>query len=249
MARLSAPVAVCAGLALLGAGAVIAQPAPSPAPEASAPTAPAPEEAPPAIVAAPAPAAPSPVAADEVAPAAAPKAQVSEPARTAEPLRRPRYDIAVLQALDKITAETLRFEARVGVPVRWKGLVFTVNACERSAPDEPGDDAFVHLAIDSQPRAQPGRPTPASKEAFRGWMFAASPGLNPVQHPIYDAWAITCRASAPAPRVAAAPARPPPAKIPDGPAARMSPPPSGPSKPTPAPEPAAKALEPTPTAP
>ncbi|HQT54535.1 MAG TPA: DUF2155 domain-containing protein, partial [Phenylobacterium sp.] len=25
----------------------------------------------------------------------------------------------------------------------------------------------------------------------------SSPGLNPLQHPVYDAWLITCRAAAP----------------------------------------------------
>ena len=144
------------------------------------------------------------------------------------PLRRDRYDIAVLQALDKVTAETLRFEARVNTPVRWKGLVFTVRACERSAADEPIEDAIVHLTIDAQPRPQPGRPTPAPKQAFKGWMFAASPGLNPVEHATYDAWAISCRASAPA--VAAAAPRPAPAskaaeepKVLDVPPAKGSP--------------------------
>jgi hypothetical protein len=242
MRRLALRVAGIAGLGALVAGAVIAQPS---SPETTAPAAPAAEEAPPATVAPPAPAAPAPVAADEVSPASAPKAVVAEPARTAEPMRRPRYDIAVLQALDKITAETLRFEAKVGVPVRWKGLVFTVQACERSAPDEPGEDAFVHLSIDSQPRAQPGRPTPAPKEAFRGWMFAASPGLHPVEHPVYDAWAITCRASAPAPRVAtAAPARPPSARPPEPPAAKVEAPAPAPT--TSPPPPAPKATESTP---
>lgn len=187
-------------------GIVSAQPtAPTPpaAPEAApAPTGPAAEEAPPAIVAAPAPVAAAPVAAEDVAPAAPPKEQVAEKPVEA-PIRRNRYDIAVLQALDKVTAQTLRFEARVNTPVRWKGLIFTVRACERSAPNEPVADAVVYLTIDAQPRPQPGRPTPPPKQAFKGWMFAASPGLNPVEHPTYDAWAISCRASAPV--VAAAP--------------------------------------------
>ena len=42
--------------------------------------------------------------------------------------------------LDKVTAETLRFEAPVGKPIRYKTLVFTVKACERSAPDEALED-------------------------------------------------------------------------------------------------------------
>ncbi|WP_293353013.1 DUF2155 domain-containing protein [Phenylobacterium sp.] len=190
-----------------------AAPVPTEAPPAPVPGLP--EEAPPSTVAAPAPIVAPPVKAEEVAPAAAPKEQVAEKP-VAAPIRRARYNIAVLQALDKVTAETLRFEAAVGQPVRWKGLVFTVRACERSAPDEAIDDSIVYLTIDSQPRPQPGRPTPPPRQAFRGWMFASSPGLNPVEHATYDAWAISCRAAAPAPAVAAAaPVRPPAAKAPE----------------------------------
>ena len=191
---------VCRSLAVvalvtLSAGIVIAQPADAPL-TPTAPEAPVAEEAPPAVIPAPTPATAAPVTAAEIAPAAAPKEKVAE--KIVEiPVRRTRYDVAVLQALDKVTAETQRFEVPVGRPVRWKGLVFTVSACERSAPDEPTEDAVAYLKIESQPRAQPGRLTPPPREAFRGWMFAASPGLNPLEHASYDAWVISCRASRP----------------------------------------------------
>ena len=229
------------------AGMVSAQPTAPPAPIVT--------EAPPATVAPPVPIAAPPVDPQDVAPAAPPKEQVVEKPVEA-PMRRDRYDIAVLQALDKVTAETLRFEARVNTPVRWKGLVFTVRACERSAPDEPIEDSIVHLTIDAQPRPQPGRSTPAPKQAFKGWMFAASPGLNPLEHPAYDAWVISCRASAPA--VTAAAPRPAPApkaaaepKVLDLPPAKASPaaalpPKISPPPAAPAPEPKA---EPTPPKP
>ncbi|WP_293906264.1 DUF2155 domain-containing protein [Phenylobacterium sp.] len=234
------------GLGVLLTTVVAAQPAPPTAPvPAEAPTAPTPkaaaEEAPPAAVTAPAPTAPPDT--KDVAPARPPKALVTEkPVETITP--RARYDIAVLQALDKVTAETLRFEARVGAPVRWKGLVFTVRACERTAPDEPIDDSVAYLTIDSQPRAQPGRATLPPKQAFKGWMYASSPGLNPVQHATYDAWVISCRASAPLTPVAAvAPrppaARPPPAepKLLDLPPAKAAAPPAPEPKAAPAPSP------------
>lgn len=231
-------------------GIVAAQPtAPVPPAAAEAPASPVagpPEEAPPATVGVPAPSAAPPVKADEVEPAAAPKAQVAEKP-VAAPIRRARYNVAVLQALDKVTAETLRFEAAVGQPVRWKGLVFTVRACERSAPDEAIDDAIVYLTVDSQPRPQPGRPTPPPRQAFKGWMFASSPGLNPLEHATYDAWAISCRAAAPGPALAAtAPERAPVAKAPAAaepkvlelPAAGPAP---APASPTVVPEPKAAA--------
>ncbi|CAN5700727.1 hypothetical protein BH10PSE5_BH10PSE5_31820 [soil metagenome] len=168
--------------------------APSPLPAANQPQ-PA-EEAPPAIVPVPAPVATPPVQASEVAPAAPPKAQVVEkPAEST--IKRARYDFAIIQALDKVTAETVRFEAAVGQPVRYKTLVFTVKACEHAAADEPQEDAIAYMTVDSQPKAAPGKPTPPPRQAFKGWMYASSPGLNPLQHPVYDAWLITCRAAAP----------------------------------------------------
>jgi hypothetical protein len=135
-----------------------------------------------------------PITEKEIAPApAAPEAEAKPPV----PLRRARYDIAVLQALDKVTAETMVFEAPVGKPIRYKGLIFTVRACERSTADEPVEDSIAYLTIDSQPRAEPGMPTPPSRQVFKGWMFASSPGLHPLEHPVYDAWVISCRAAAP----------------------------------------------------
>jgi hypothetical protein len=117
--------------------------------------------------------------------------------KPAPPARRERYDVAVLQALDKVTAETMVFEAPVGKPIRYKGLILTVRACERSTPEEPVEDSIAYLTIDSQPRAEPGMPAPPTRQVFKGWMYASSPGLHPLEHPVYDAWLINCRAAAP----------------------------------------------------
>ena len=220
-ARLSARLLRSAGWAVVlagaaGAGLVAAQPASPPAPQAANQTTPGagprttppagmvqapPEEAPPVNVPPPPPMIVPPISEKEVAPAAPPKdqAQQQQPQKPAEPLRRARYDVAVLQALDKVTAETLVFEAPVGKPIRYKGLIFTVGACERSTPEEPVEDSIAYLTIDSQPRAEAGRPTPPPKQVFKGWMYASSPSLNALQHPVYDAWVISCRAASPAP--------------------------------------------------
>lgn len=186
----------------LAAGVVAAQPAPpQPGVAPSAPTAPAPasEEAPPATVPTPQPVVVPPITEKDVAPAPEAPAQSAPGASkpSDQPQRRPRYDVAVLQALDKVTAETLRFEAPVGRPVRYKTLIFTVRACEHTAPDEPVEDSIAYVEILSQPRAEPGRPVLPAKQAFKGWMYASSPSLNPLEHPVYAAWLISCRAAAP----------------------------------------------------
>ena len=112
--------------------------------------------------------------------------------------RRPRHSAAILQAVDKVTAETIRFEVDARRPVRWKSLVFRVNGCETEALNEPLKESAAHLSITSEPRAQPGRRAPEPAQVFRGWMFASAPGLNPFEHPVYDAWLVGCRVPAPA---------------------------------------------------
>ncbi|CAN7166098.1 DUF2155 domain-containing protein [Phenylobacterium sp. LjRoot225] len=192
-------------VAMAAAGLVSAQPIPAvpsaPAPGQAAPPqgvdGPAePEEAPPQEVPTPAPVVVPSISEKEITPAT-PPAAAPAPDKPPAPLRRARYDVAVLEALDKITAETLVFEAPVGRPVRYKGLIFTVRACERSTPEEAVEDSIAYLTIDSQPRAEAGHATPPARQVFKGWMYASSPGLHPLEHPVYDAWVINCRAAAP----------------------------------------------------
>jgi len=124
----------------------------------------------------------------------APPAADNAAAKPPEPLKRPRYASAILQAVDKVTAETMRFEAKVGEPVRFKGLVVTVNTCETTASDEDAPDSIAHLSVLSQPE---GVTTALARDAYRGWMFANAPAVHAFQHPVYDLWLIACKASAP----------------------------------------------------
>jgi hypothetical protein len=100
--------------------------------------------------------------------------------------------------MDKVTAETMRFEAPVGRPIRYKSLVFIVRACETTAPDEAISDAAAHVEIDSEPIAQQGAVAAPARQVFRGWMFANAPGLNLFQNQAYDAWMIACKTVSPA---------------------------------------------------
>jgi hypothetical protein len=111
-----------------------------------------------------------------------------------KPVRSPA---AVLQALDKVTAETMRFAAKVGQPVRYKNLVFVVKACESTGLGGPSPQESAYVVIDFAPLGAEGIAAPPPRQVFKGWMFANSPGLNPFQHPTYDAWLITCMAAAP----------------------------------------------------
>jgi len=116
----------------------------------------------------------------------------TEPA--APPGRRQRRRVAIVEAVDKITAETMRFEVEVGGrPVRFqKTLIFTARACEVSAPDELVEDSIAYLEVSLQPRGVLQASEP--RQIFRGWMFASAPAVSGLQHPIYDAWVVGCRA-------------------------------------------------------
>lgn len=128
---------------------------------------------------------------DEAEVAPAPVNRVEEPAT---PARRQRRRVAIVEAIDKITAESMRFEVEVGGrPVRFqRTLIFTARACEVSAPDELVSDSVAYLEVSLQPRGviQVNEP----RQIFRGWMFASSPAVSGLQHPIYDAWVVGCKA-------------------------------------------------------
>lgn len=213
-----------AALALAGLGA--AQDAAKPTPPAAPSSVPVPVPAPAATAA---PVAPPPVTtippntpaakalANAITPeegAAPPKAEETDkpklaaeppPKTPAEPMKRPRYASAILQVVDKITAETLRFESKVGQPTQFKGLVMTVRACEATAPDETAPDNVAYLDVQSQPQTAPGHAPAQARQVFRGWMFASAPTLHPFEHPIYDLWLIACKTDAPVTPPAAGP--------------------------------------------
>jgi hypothetical protein len=204
-----AAAAVLAGLAATGA-ALARQSAPQPAQTPpAAPQAPVASPArPPAsqtpelrpsqpVSGPPAASVPSPQAAPPAAEAPAKTAAPAAPVKPPEPAKRQRYAIAIMQALDKVTTETMRFEVPVGQPIRYKTLVFTVRACETAAADEVAPETTAYVIVDTQPKAQAGRAAPAGRQIYKGWMYASSPGLNPLQHPVYDAWLIACKQSIP----------------------------------------------------
>ena len=96
------------------------------------------------------------------------------------------YQRAVLRGLDKVTARISTFEGRVDEEIRFGGLVIRVEACYKTPPVEPPESAaFLRIRDEGPARERQG-------EVFAGWMFASSPGLSALQHPVYDIWVIDC---------------------------------------------------------
>ena len=109
---------------------------------------------------------------------------------------------AVFSGLDKITGRIISFDVAINETVRFGALEVTPRACYSRPPTEaPSTDGFIEvdeLTLQGE-----------IKRIFSGWMFAASPGLNAVEHPIYDVWLTDCK-GAPQPAVAEAPTAPAP---------------------------------------
>lgn len=124
---------------------------------------------------------------------------VKEAPKPPPPLPRSRAAVAVIQVLDKVTAETLRFETPVGGAVRFRSLTFEVKACENTAKDELNSDSAAYMIVTSLPLGVRTSIAPTARTVFKGWAFASSPGVNNMEHPIYDAWLISCSAATPSP--------------------------------------------------
>lgn len=92
---------------------------------------------------------------------------------------------ATLQGLDKITARVSTFTVVVDRTVDFGSLRITLRSCRQAPPIAPPESA-AFLQIDE---AKPGE---AVEALFSGWMFASSPALSALEHPVYDVWVIGC---------------------------------------------------------
>lgn len=96
------------------------------------------------------------------------------------------YPIVKLRTLDKITARTMTFEARVGTTMKFGEIYIKVQTCRKPPPVEKTEAAaFLQIWETDSVKDQ-------SKWIFSGWMFASSPTLSAMDHPVYDVWVIDC---------------------------------------------------------
>ena len=96
---------------------------------------------------------------------------------------------ALFSGLDKITGRIISFDANIGETVQFGALQLTPRACYTRPPTETSNtDAFVEVdEVTLQGEV---------RRIFTGWMFANSPGLHAVEHPIYDLWLTDCKGGA-----------------------------------------------------
>lgn len=99
-----------------------------------------------------------------------------------------RWGTGVFRGLDKITARVSVFEGLVDTPVEFGRFEVLLRECNKKSPEEtPHTTAFVEIIENTLD----GERVPV----FGGWMFAESPGLSAVEHPVYDIWLIDCKMS------------------------------------------------------
>jgi hypothetical protein len=104
----------------------------------------------------------------------------------------------VMRGLDKITGRPTTLLVPIGTSVQFATLTITARFCY-STPSTETPETAAFVQIDDH------RPDQPPRRVFSGWMYASSPGLNGMEHPLYDVWVITCKAIAPGENVAVGP--------------------------------------------
>ena len=135
------------------------------------------------------------------------KAAKEQPSHTPA-VERVANPVAEFSGIDKITGRIISFDVYIDETVQFGALQVTPRVCySRPGADAPKTDSFVEvdeITLDRKIR-----------RIFTGWMFAESPGLNAVEHAVYDVWLKGCKqkSDVPAPQAPNTPSSGAPAKV------------------------------------
>ena len=94
---------------------------------------------------------------------------------------------AELQLLDKITARISTKKVQVGGGTEFGTLELRVYHCAYRPPEEPPENAAFIVIYDNGYGDRKLR-----KALFSGWMFASSPAISGLEHPVYDVTLLSC---------------------------------------------------------
>ncbi|AOF90851.1 DUF2155 domain-containing protein [Sinorhizobium sp. RAC02] len=100
--------------------------------------------------------------------------------------------VAVFSGIDKITGRITNFDVYIGETVQFGALQVTPKVCY-SRDDTETQKVTTFVEVDEITLDRKIR------RIFTGWMFADSPGLNAVEHPVYDVWLVECKAKSEVP--------------------------------------------------
>lgn len=90
---------------------------------------------------------------------------------------------AILRGLDKVDGRLTDMELASGQNRDYGRLNITLGECRYPAGN-PSGNAYAHLTIREQGTDAP---------IFAGWMIAATPALNALDHARYDVWVLRCK--------------------------------------------------------
>lgn len=93
-----------------------------------------------------------------------------------------------LQGLDKVTAKVYSVDAPLGSLVKFGNLKIIVHQCHKSDPED-APESIAYLTIMTTPTEE----TEEEKTIFEGHMFASSPAVSCLEHPVYDVWIKECK--------------------------------------------------------
>lgn len=96
------------------------------------------------------------------------------------------HPIAIFSGLDKITGRIVSFEVSIDETIEFGALLVTPKVCYTRPTTEP-QNTTSFIEVDETTVSGD------TKRLFNGWIFASSPGLSGVEHPIYDVWLIGCK--------------------------------------------------------
>ncbi len=107
----------------------------------------------------------------------------------ADPTRFSSY--AQIQVLNKTTAKSSNLEVKVGNKIRFSSLDIAVRKCWQAPLDQRPESKILIDVAEINVDKDSGKEK--ENRIFYGWIFASSPSLSGVEHPIYDIVAISCK--------------------------------------------------------
>lgn len=113
-----------------------------------------------------------------------PPPEVIDPAPATS--RAPQALGVILGGIDKVAARTAKFEINLRQQAVYNTLIIKAYACKTRPPEEPPESAAFLEILERKPDGK-------AQKLFSGWMFASSPALNALEHPVYDVWVVGCK--------------------------------------------------------
>jgi hypothetical protein len=95
------------------------------------------------------------------------------------------YNIAVVQGLNKTTAKTSTLEIRIGEKTKFGQISIIAHKCWQASLDQKPESKILLEVFEKKEGIE--------TRIFYGWMFASSPSISGLEHPIYDLTAVGCK--------------------------------------------------------